>query len=278
MINLGIFAKTFPRSSFGETLDAVVKHGLKIIHFNYSCVGLPPMPDQISPEIVKDIRKQAEDRGIKIAGVSGTFNIIDPDVSKRKEGLERLRVIAKTCKGINTRLITLCSGTRDPKDMWKEHPENNSAEAWNEMIEMIKECIKIAEEEDVLLGIEPEVANVVDSARKARRLLDEMGSQNLKIIMDPANIFRAEDVPSMTEFIDEAFSLLENDIVMAHAKDFKVENEQIIHVAPGKGLINYDLYLQHLQNLDVPLIMHGFKEEEVDSAMKYILSKMNVRK
>ena len=55
----------------------------------------------------------------------------------------------------------------------------------------MREALQIADEHRVTLGVEPEVSNVVDSARKARRLLDEMQSPRLKIIMDVANLFHA---------------------------------------------------------------------------------------
>ena len=42
-MHLGIFAKTFPRPTLEETLDAVVGHGLTHVQFNMSCVGLPTL-------------------------------------------------------------------------------------------------------------------------------------------------------------------------------------------------------------------------------------------
>ncbi len=277
MHKLGIFAKTFSRPTFGEVLDAVLSHGLKIIHFNFACVGLPSMPESIPQELIESIYKETDARGIAIAGVSGTFNIIDPDLQKRQKGMESLRKIAESCKGIHTKLITLCSGTRDPKDMWKRHPLNDTPEAWKEVMASLKEAVKIAEEFDVFLGIEPETANVIDSPQKARRMLDEIGSEHIKIILDPANLFLPENVHLMESIIHEAFEVLGKDIVMAHAKDVDVLNGEIVHVAAGKGLLNYNVYLKHLEGHDVPLIIHGLKEEEVDPAIHFILSKSKVR-
>lgn len=273
-MKLGIFAKTFSKPNLEGILDAVLFHGLDIIHFNYSCVGLPPMPDEIPQKVIDQIKNETQTRGIELAGVSGTFNMIDPDMTKRDKGLKRLEVIAKSCKGINAPLITLCTGTRDPNDMWKEHPDNTSPQAWKEMIASMRQAIRIAEKEGVYLGIEPEIANVVDSCQKAKQLLEEMGSDRLKIVIDPANLFRPTDVPYMKKILQEAFKLLYNDIAMAHAKDFLVDNGSIVHVAAGKGIIDYETYLDLLKDLDVPLIMHGLKEEEVDVSMNFIKTKL----
>ena len=44
-MQLGIFAKTFTRPTFEESLDAVVEHGLKQVQFNLSTAGLPTLPE-----------------------------------------------------------------------------------------------------------------------------------------------------------------------------------------------------------------------------------------
>ena len=80
-------------------------------------------------------------------------------------------------------------------------------------------AIAIAERHDVDLGIEPELANVVDSAAKARRLIDELRSPRLKIVLDPANLFETETAEEQRRIVAEAIDLLADRIVMAHAKD-----------------------------------------------------------
>ena len=60
--------------------------------------------------------------------------------------------------------------------MWRAHPDNNTPEAWRDLVESMKQALAVAEEYGVVLALEPEVANVIDSAQKARRLLDEMQS------------------------------------------------------------------------------------------------------
>jgi len=77
----------------------------------------------------------------------------------------------------------------------------------------------------VTLAFEQEVNNVVDSAQKARRLLDEIGSPHLKVTMDAANIFHAGELARMSEVLDRAFALIGKDIVLAHAKDLSRDGD-----------------------------------------------------
>jgi len=134
----------------------------------------------------------------------------------------------------------------------------------------MEEALAIAEEHDLWLAVEPETANVVDSPAKARRLLDELGSPRLKIIIDPANLFHAEDLPHQRAILDAAFALLGPDIVLAHAKDVRVVGGAVHHVTAGTGMLDYEHYLTLLRHLPVPLIVHGLAEEEVGSALAFL--------
>lgn len=273
-MRLGIFAKTFVRPTLAETLDAVVSHGLDCVQFNLSCVGLPTLPERIPASVCRQVRAEMVARQITMAAISGTFNIIDPNLERRREGMERLRVLARACAELNTGIITLCTGTRDPHDMWRRHPDNDTPAAWDEMQEAVGEALHMAEEEGVTLAIEPEVANVVDSAKKAARLLKRLASPRLKIVVDPANLFHRGEIFRMREVLDEAFELLGKDIVLAHAKDIWEDTEHG-HVAAGKGVLDYDYYLDWLRRIGFtgPLILHGLQEAEVGECLRFLRKK-----
>src|SRR5882762_3265707 len=133
-MQLGIFAKTFIRPTVEETLDAVLAHKLDCIQFNFACAGLESLPQKIDPVLAKRIGSAARARGICMAAVSGTSNMIHPDPKQRAAGFRRLEVIAANCQSIGTNLITLCTGTRDPADMWRAHADNDSSDAWRDLL------------------------------------------------------------------------------------------------------------------------------------------------
>lgn len=265
----GIFAKTFPRSSVEEVFDAVRSHGIAYTQFNMSCAGLPSMPDEMDPGVASRIREAAAERGITISAVSGTFNMIHPDERERRAGLRRLEVLAASCGELGTSTITLCTGTRDPEDMWRRHPANDEPEAWRDLRSSMQQALDTAEEHDVTLAIEPEPGNVVSSAIKGRRLLDEMGSPRLKVIIDAANLLQAGDT------LKEALDLLGEDIVIAHAKDLTASGEV---VAAGRGVVDYDLYLGLLgqAGFEGPVILHGLDETEVGESVTFLRDRLAV--
>ena len=107
-MRLGIFAKTFARSSPEGAFDALASYGLHGTQFNMSVAGLPSMPDEIDPALADRVRKAAADRNIALVAVSGTFNMIHPDVGGRRDGLEPLQWPTASC----------CIASPSPRGGW----------------------------------------------------------------------------------------------------------------------------------------------------------------
>jgi sugar phosphate isomerase/epimerase len=272
---VGILLGTFGRPTLEGRFDAVKACGLDCMQVSLDCAGLPAMPDQISAELAVRIRREAAARGITVAAVQGTFNMSHPDAEHRRTGLRRLRVLAEACPQMGTSTIHLCTGTRDHDNMWRRHPDNDSPQAWRDMVACLREAADIARQANMVLAFEPEVNNVVDSAQKARRLLDEIGSPHLKVTIDPANIFHTGELPRMKEMLDEAFALVGKDIVLAHAKDLDHDGDAG-HLAAGQGKLDYDRYLSLLRTYGFrgPLLLHGLSEAQVPGCVAFLREKL----
>jgi len=273
-MQIGIFARTFSRPTLGELLATIAQHGIESVQFNFSCVGLPTLPEKIDDALVAQIRGEFTAHQLNLAALSGTFNMIHPEPAVRRDGLRRFKGLVEASAKIGAPLITLCTGTRTPNNMWRRHPENDSPEAWADLVTSLSEVLPLAEANRFTLGVEPETSNVISSARKARQLLDEIKSPRLKIVMDAANLFQAADLPRMRAVMDEAFDLLGSDIVSAHAKDVQF-TDGMRHVAAGKGSLDYDHYLAKLDACGFagPLILHELKESEVPSCVAFLRDK-----
>jgi sugar phosphate isomerase/epimerase len=275
LVQLGILLGTFAGPTLEARLDAVKACGLDCVQVSLDCAGLPAMPEEISPELASRIRRDAATRGIRIAAVQGTFNMSHPDAEHRRTGLRRLRVLAEACPQLGTAKIHLCTGTRDRDNMWRRHPDNDLPAAWRDMAACVREATDIARQAGVVLAFEPEVNNVVDSAQKARHLLDEIGSPHLKVTIDPANIFHAGELPRMREVLEAAFALVGKDIVLAHAKDLDHDGDAG-HKAAGQGKLDYDQYLSLLRTYGFtgPLLLHGLSEAQVPGCVAFLREKL----
>jgi sugar phosphate isomerase/epimerase len=274
-MQLGIFAKTFVRPTIETNLDAVRDAGFTCVQYNLACAGLPTLPDQLDTATCERIRRACGERSLSMSAVSGTFNIIDPNQERRRRNLQRLGTLAEHCGLLGTSIITLCSGTCDPENMWRHHPDNGLPSTWADVVTAMREIARIGEHTGVTMAFEPEVSNVVDNARKARNLLDEVGSPRLKVVLDGANLFHAGELPRMRQILAEAVELLGGDTVLAHAKDLNRDGDAG-DVPAGTGLLNYDYYLSLLRKAGFqgPLITHGLKEEQVPACAAFLRKKL----
>ena len=274
-MEIGIFTSTFGRSILEETLDAVGSHDIKTVQFDLPSAGLKEMPDVLADDQCAKIRAAMLERDITMSGLSGTFNIIHPDLKRRNRDMASLGVLSAACRKLGTQIVTVCTGTCDPDHMWRRHPNNDSPESWAAMVASMEIAVGIAEEHDVTLAFEPEVNNVVDSAVKARRLLEEISSKHLKVVIDGANLFHKGELPRMREILDHAFDILGPDIVMAHAKDLSQDGDAG-HEAAGTGLLDYAHYI-HLfreMNFQGALVLHSLEEHQVPSCLAFLREKL----
>lgn len=273
MMKLGIFAKTFEGTDPGAVVRSVADAGFTCAQYNMACSGLASMPDEITEHQAHAVAAAAKSSGVEIVAVSGTYNMIHPDLAMREAGHRRLAVLVERCADMSTGLITLCTGTRDPLDQWKGHPDNNSPEAWRDLLDAIGKATELAERFDIDLGIEPELANVVNSAAAARRLIDELKSPRIKIVFDPANLFEVETIEEQRTIVSSAIDLLGDRIVMAHAKD---RTEDGHFATAGKGVLDYSYYLRRLSEIgfEGALIAHGLSASEAGGVAEYLKARL----
>ena len=89
MKQVGIFAKTFSRPGWRGMLDAAAESGFNAVQFNFSCAGLPTLPERINESLTASIRDNCDRRNLRIVGLSATYNMIDPDVESRQHAIAR---------------------------------------------------------------------------------------------------------------------------------------------------------------------------------------------
>jgi sugar phosphate isomerase/epimerase len=268
-MQLGIFAKTFEGSDPASVMRAARSAGFSTVQYNMACSGLASMPDAVSEGQARQVADAAQTSNVSVCAVSGTYNMIHPDVAVRNKGLTRLGVLASRCHSMGTRVITLCTGTRDAADQWRHHPDNASKNAWADLITSMQAALLIADKHDVELGIEPELANVVCSADKALQLITELGSKRVRIVLDAANLFEHTSISEQRNCVATSIDMLSGHIVMAHAKDRDAEGA---FVAAGKGVLDYPHYISCLNRngFDGPLVTHGLTAAEAPGVASFL--------
>lgn len=268
-MQLGIFAKEFPRPTVGQTLRAVADAGLPAVQFNLSVLGLPTVPEAVPAEAVAAIREAVACSGVRLAAISGTFNTAHPDPAVRKAGVARFPVLCETARALDIPVITLSSGSRQRRDMWGYHRDNGTAAAWSDSRDSLAALSAIAAEHGVVLAVEPEHANVVATAALARRMIDEISSPVLRVVFDAANLIDPDlaTPASVRSVITQAVGLLGPDIVLGHAKELAPGRRP---VPAGAGMLPWDVIIEalHGADFDGTVVIHGLAEPDVGTAVR----------
>ena len=196
-----------------------------------------------------------------------------PDSTKREAGRASFEAIAAIARRVGSRVVTVCTGSLDAQDQWRRHPGNDSSEAWREMVAEFALLVSIAEKHGVLIGVEPELANVVSTPARARKLLSLFPSGPLRIVLDPANLFERGEGADVQPAIREAIERLGRDVVMAHAKDRRADGDV---AAPGKGVVDFAAFLSGLQRegFDGAVVTHGIAAQEAPECARYLKQAM----
>ena len=268
-MQLGIFAKTFAGGSPEVVLGAAARAGFGSVQYNMACSGIGALPEQVADAVALAVRQASVAAGVRIAGLSATYNMIHPDVAQRAAGRRSFAALAAQAGAMGTRLLTVCTGSADAADQWRHHPDNGSREAWAAMMAEFGHLVPIADRHDVVIGVEPEMANVVDSAASARRLLDSVGSDRVRIVLDPANLAEGVAPEERRFIIGAAVDLLADRLVMAHAKDRSTDDS---FATAGTGVIDFPHFVACLRaaGFDGPLIAHGLAEDEAAGVAAYL--------
>jgi sugar phosphate isomerase/epimerase len=274
-MRLGIFARTFSGTDPASVLASVAAAGYSCTQYNMACSGLPSMPDSISARQATRVAEASAGTGVAIVAVSGTYNMIHPDPRTRADGHRRLEVLAASCAGLSTALITLCTGTRDPVDQWKWHPDNDTQAVWHDLLTAMEAAISIADRHNVDLGIEPELGNVVNSAKKARRLIDTVKSRRLKVVIDPANLFEVATLEQQRDLVSAAIDLLADRIVLAHAKDRTRDGR---FTTAGKGVLDYAHYIERLRSAGFAgsVVTHDLSAQEAGGVAAFLSERLGL--
>lgn len=268
-MQVGIFAKTFAGTDPLKVLTAVRGSGYSATQFNLACCGLPSMPDAVEEDIIASIIAAGAESGVALVALSGTYNMAHPDHQVRDTGLRQLETVIKTASALAIPLVTLCTGTRHTSDQWAHHLDNADPSAWADMAREMEKALALAEHYGVTLGIEPEQANIVTSSEDAMRLITEMGSNRLRIVLDPANLFEVAAPDVALEVVAKAVDVAAGHITMAHAKDRYADGR---FATAGKGVVDFPDFIGRLKatGFDGSLITHGLSADEASDVARFL--------
>lgn len=276
-IRLGVDAGVYAALPVEEAVRRIKADGFSCVlcSYRFADVRFDPMkPDWKAAE---KIASCFDRHGVKISAVFGYVNVVDPNPARRKAGETRLHTLLKNWKRLGCNNVSTETGTYNEKSQWLDSPENYTEKGYLECRDAFQALAKVAKDAGAVLSIEAYWRNCIDSIERAERLLRDVDSPGLGLVMDPCNYFRKEDLPKMRPMLEDMIRRLGRYIVVAHAKDVKAAAEGTALPASGRGVLDYPHYLRLLAQLGRPvdLIVEHLTLDDVPRARDYVLGQID---
>ncbi|WP_419954007.1 sugar phosphate isomerase/epimerase family protein [Neobacillus niacini] len=278
--NIGIRAHDIEDPSIENVVTIIANKGLSSVQLalGKSLKDTNSELGSLSPGFAQTIRRFFDKKGIQIAVLGCYFNMIHPDHTERRKGIARFKEHLRFARDFGCSIVGTETGNVQAEIVYTE--ENFTEQPFLEVVESVKELVEEAEKFGVMVGIEGGINHPIHSPERMKRLLDTVPSNNLQVIYDPANFISIDNFLNQEKVIQEAFELFGDRMVILHAKDFVIEDEQVKIVPVGQGLLNYDFLFNLLKKKKpfINILMESTQEPYIDGSVDFLIEKYGIAK
>lgn len=183
------------------------------------------------------VKRVLEKQEVTVGILSCYINMIHPDLTIREELLTKFEQYLRYASSFGASMVASETGCVLPEIQYTE--ENFTDEAFAEAVSVIRRLVKAGEKYQMMVGIEPGLNHPVYSLARVEQLIQAVDSDYLGIILDPTNLITSTNYQEQVQLVEEAFERFGEKICAVHLKDFRVEQEKIVPVNLGDGVIEY---------------------------------------
>ena len=249
-----------------ERLKVVKEQGFSCAHVALSkVISENSVADSaLTPGYAMYLRRLFDQNELDFAVLGCYLNLANPDPEQLKsiqnKYMANIRFAAHLGAGV------FGTETGAPNVEYKFEEACWSEEALQLFIKNLRPVVKYAEQMGVLIAIEPVVRHSVCNPVRARRVLDEINSPNLRIILDPVNLLEIYNYEKQDEIVDEAIELLGKDVAVLHVKDFVIEDNKFKYVPVGQGQFHWERVIPYMKK-EKPFMHATLEDTKPDNAV-----------
>lgn len=179
-----------------------------------------------TPEEIQKIKDLITQYGVKVPCITRhnfvglpvmTTTTADDAFQKHFEGFKRCIHIAKELESPFVRVMScrkeMIIFGHNGADQWVA-----STGAWDKLLKLMEVPVKLAEEEGITLAVETGNNAMITSAYLARKLIDDLGTNHLKVIWDISNTLYCTDIP-----YPDGYEQIKDHLGHIHIKDCKAD-------------------------------------------------------
>jgi len=184
-------------------------------------------PHEFDTDDIARIKCIADDYGLRICGIASPFyKCTLGDTEEEKQHLDILRRCIAVAHALETNLIRVFTFWQQP-----------GVPPWEQIAEKFQEPIRLAEAEDVILGVENDPSTMGTNARQVAQFLSPINHPRVRSVWDPGNELWAGEARAA---FPDGYETLKPWIVHIQLKDLKRTPEgKVEAVRLGRGEVDY---------------------------------------
>ncbi len=246
-MQLGIRLHDTKKLPFEERILDVHNLGFVCGHLALSKVidEFPTDDGALTPGLAMYIKKVFAKNDVDIAVLGCYLNLANPNPEKLAKITRRYLAHLRFASLLGCGVVGTETGA--PNETYTAVPECHGEEALRTFIQNLRPVVQYAEKAGVILAIEPVWKHIVYNPARAKRVLQEIASPNLQIILDPVNLLDISNYGRQREIVEEAIDVLGDEIAMVHIKDFRAEGGKLVSVGAGLGQMDYTAIMKFIR-------------------------------
>lgn len=270
-MNIGIRMHDAAPGTLSERAGFIREQGFRCVHLALSKTIDPKLmePAAATPGLAAQVRHDLGDIDLAVLGCY--LNLTHPDEAAYRDILKRYRAHIQLARWMNAGCVGTETG--NPNAGYTYDPaRSHTPEALEMFIRRAAPVVECAEHFGVTLAIEPVYTHIVHDGKAARKVLDDISSDNLKIILDPVNLLHNDNVDRRDDVIREAIDLLGDDVVIIHMKDYQRTENGLQSMACGLGEMDYTdiLRFAKYQKPFIQMTLEDTKPDNAEAARLYL--------
>ncbi len=270
-MNIGIRMHDAAPGTLRERAGFVREQGFSCVHLALSKTIDPKLmePAAATPGLAAQVKQDLGDIDLAVLGCY--LNLTHPEESAYQDILKRYRAHIQLARWMNAGCVGTETG--NPNAGYTYDPvRSHTPEALEMFIRRVAPVVACAENLGVTLAIEPVYTHIVHDGKAARKVLDSIRSDNLKIILDPVNLLHTDNIDRRDDVICEAIDLLGEDVVIIHMKDYQRTENGLTSMACGLGEMDYAdiLRFAKYQKPFIQMTLEDTRPDNAEAARLYL--------
>ena len=206
--------------------------------------------EEVTREEAKRCRELLSSEDIDLVQFSITYPdcLFSPDKEVRDQISSRIERGAEISSWLGASVFLIRTGSLNSAGSYAPHRDNHTPEAMDRLIQTLKSIAPTLESENLTCVLETHAVTILDSPETCRDIVESVGSDNLRIVMDFVNHFESlRQVYASRERITHIFDTMGALSPVCHVKDIAVRNGLVIHLdetVPGEGELDVAHALQ----------------------------------